>query len=65
MNKQEETELIARLRGILNLNEDLATDKEILAATKGTLFQEKIELGMAMSKLWKEIRDGFWKRKVK
>lgn len=52
-NTARKIELIKRLRSELNLTEDLATDREILKATKGTYLRARIELIMAWQKIIK------------
>ena len=49
------SELVDILRKRLELDEDIATDEEILAATKGTFLRACVEAGMAMRKACKEI----------
>ena len=55
MNKQEETELVNRLRETLKLSKEDASDEKILTITKGTFLRALIELRIAWQKFKKEI----------
>ena len=52
----KKTELIDRLRDYFNLNHEQATDEEILIASKGTIARASIELNMAYSEFWSEVK---------
>ena len=50
-------ELVLRLRRRFGLSEDVATDQQVLDATKGTFGRAMIELDMASDRLGGVLRD--------
>lgn len=52
-------ELVRRLRAAYKIDEEVASDEELLAATKGHLTRASIEFNMAAEKLGRSIVDAW------
>lgn len=55
-NGPRRAELIGCIRHELNLSEADVTDEDLLERTRGTFVRARIELGMSLSQLWKELK---------
>ena len=62
MDSRDHDQLVSRLRQALDLSEDDVSDDELLRGTEGDFTRARIELGLAVERLGREIVTAFWQQ---